>query len=47
MSPKAFTEQYRSWRGDKRRYDAQGVNQSTDKLFRELKEGICNGRKDV
>jgi len=44
--PKMKAE-YEERRGDKRRYDAQGIIQSTDKLFRELKEGICNGRKDV
>jgi len=47
LTMKAFEDQYKSWRGDKRRYDAHGIIQSTDKLFRELKEGICNGRKDT
>lgn len=36
MSPKAFTEQYRSWRGDKRKYNAYRTLRNMDLLYKEL-----------
>ena len=36
MSLTAFTEQYKSWRGDKRKYNAYRTLRNMDNLFKEL-----------
>ena len=38
VTPEAFRQQYKSWRGDKRRYNAYHTLRNMDKLFKELNE---------
>ena len=38
ISYRDFANQYKSWRGDKKRYNARKVLAEMDKLFKELNE---------
>lgn len=41
----AFVQQYKSWRGDKKRYDAHGILVRMDDLYHELLGGMEHGRR--
>lgn len=43
MTREQFIEQYKGWRGDKKRYDAHGIILKTDKLFKDLLGGMNHG----